>query len=138
LLNYLLGLVALLVIWLVFRRYQARKREQAEASSRSASPRRKSPYHAVSIRVGRSACLAAKTLEGRRYLATEAPQLPLAECSMSASCECRFIHHDDRRSGRDRRSPFAPGGVGTGTARLKQERRHGSDRRDSAAESEDA
>lgn len=129
-LNYLLGLVVLLAIWLVFKRYQARKLDEAGASARSARlERRKSPYHAVSIRVGRSACLAAKTLEGRRYLAAEAPQLPLAECSSSDTCECRFIHHDDRRSGHDRRSPFAPGGVGSGTARIQRERREGSDRR---------
>ena len=134
-LNYLLGLIAILVIWLFVRRYQARKLGETRTADRDdAAAKKKSPYHAVSIRVGPSACLAAKTIEGKRFLAAEAPQLPLTECSSSENCACRFIHHEDRRSGRDRRSPFAPGGFGTGTGRLEHERREGRDRRRRASD----
>lgn len=56
------------------------------------------PYHAVSVKpplVG--ACMAAQRCAGKRFLSTEAPTLPLAQCD-AASCQCRYRHHEDRRS----------------------------------------
>lgn len=92
-------------------------------------------FHAISIKFDADACLHAKALQGRRYLASEAPTLPLNNCD-AASCKCRFVHHDDRRSGKDRRSPFGSAGMGAVTGRFEQERRDGDDRRrpDSIAE----
>jgi hypothetical protein len=37
-------------------------------------------------------------MEGQRFLSREAPQLPLKDCA-SASCTCRYQHHEDRRRG---------------------------------------
>ena len=130
-LPYLLALVAILIIvWLVLRKRKAMQAEsETESDQNEDTQKTKSPWHAVSVRVGPDACLAAKTMEGRRFLAAEAPTLPLAECSDSEACQCRFIHHEDRRSGRDRRAPFAAGGTGTGTGIIEQERRQGGDRR---------
>ena len=54
--------------------------------------------------------------------------LPLNNCD-AAKCSCRFVHHEDRRSGKDRRSPFGSGGMGAVTGRFEQERRQGGDRR---------
>jgi len=54
------------------------------------------PYHSVSIRLGKHACEAAKALVEQRFLAKEAPRLPLQKCD-AASCTCAFVHHEDRR-----------------------------------------
>jgi hypothetical protein len=58
--------------------------------------RRAHPYHAVSIQVGKHPCGAARALVAQRFLAAEAPRLPLAKCD-AGRCECRFAHHEDRR-----------------------------------------
>jgi hypothetical protein len=57
----------------------------------------RNPYHAVSIDCGRArVCRTARGLQGQRYLAGEAPRLPLAGCD-SPGCTCRYRHFDDRR-----------------------------------------
>ena len=40
-----------------------------------------------------------------------------------------FAHHDDRRSGKDRRSPFSPTSTIIGTGSYEVEKRAGGDRR---------
>ena len=69
-------------------------------------PRRRRPatranpvaFRAVSIRFDRAqACPAVRQMAPRRFLCSEAPTLPLPECT-AASCKCRFEHHADRRS----------------------------------------
>jgi hypothetical protein len=64
------------------------------------------PFHAVSIEPGTRSCAEARAREGRRYLSTAAPMLPLAGCT-NASCQCRYQHHEDRRTNRDRRVNLA-------------------------------
>lgn len=54
-------------------------------------------YPAVTIAPGGGACAAAKAVEGRRVLATEAPRLPLKDCSQPHACQCRFKKYSDRR-----------------------------------------
>jgi hypothetical protein len=54
------------------------------------------PYHAVSIRHGKNPCAAAKALGEQRFLAKDAPRLPLPECD-AERCGCAFAHHEDRR-----------------------------------------
>jgi hypothetical protein len=63
------------------------------------------PYHSVSIVVCEGACVAARTLRGKRFLSAEAPTLPLASCG--GACRCSYKHHDDRRQKR-RRSADRP------------------------------
>ena len=125
---YLLALVlALLLGWLLIRRRRARI--AAEAASRATYKPEDTRFHAVSIRFETYACEAAKALEGRRFLADAAPRLPLAECN-ATECKCRFVHHKDRRSGRDRRSPFGSGqSIDMATGKHRIERREGKDRR---------
>lgn len=129
-LNTLIAIVLLLlVLWLLVRRRNATMTSKAEP----AAPRvtqKSTEFHAVSIRFESNACKAAREMEGRRFLSTAAPRLPLPECDV-LECNCRFIHHKDRRSGRDRRSPFGPGGIGGGTGKFEQEQREGRDRRKS-------
>jgi len=121
-------LVLLLGVWLILRLRKGADTESPRPSaSRSAV---NSAFHAVSIKFSSSACKAARELAGRRFLGTAAPKLPLAECDV-LECNCRFVHHKDRRAGKDRRSPFGPSGHGGGTGSYEKEMRKGKDRRSS-------
>ncbi|MGH8136044.1 MAG: hypothetical protein ACRER4_06825 [Steroidobacteraceae bacterium] len=60
------------------------------------------PYHSVSISTDPKCCQEVHAIEERRFLAVEAPQLPLPGCG-AAQCNCRYVHHDDRRSTENRR-----------------------------------
>ena len=120
--------LALALVWLVLRR---RRTQTERVSDRRALPSAASDagYHAVSIRFDKWPCRAAKEYEGRRLLADEAPRLPLPDCD-AAECNCHFVHYKDRRSGKDRRSPFGAGGVPGTSGRFEQERREGKERRE--------
>ena len=119
-------LLLLLSIWWLMRK---RRASQDDAHTPVFRPRKKqTAYHAVSIKFRENACDAAKAMAGRRFLATAAPTLPLRDCD-SLDCKCHFAHHDDRRSGQDRRSPFSPGQTIAGTGSYDVEKRKGEDRR---------
>jgi hypothetical protein len=120
----LLGL--LVAVWVLIRiRRQSVVDQAAPKRPTSAA---NSAYHAVSIKLTPSACKAARDMAGRRFLSTAAPKLPLPDCDV-LDCNCRFVHHKDRRSGKDRRSPFGPSGFGSGTGNYETEQRKGQDRR---------
>jgi hypothetical protein len=90
--------------WFLRRRIDAHVR----TSGRPVEHRRiGNPYHAVSIEPGVRSCAAAREAQGERYLSSAAPMLPLDECTQSETCRCRYVHHQDRRSQRDRRVNFA-------------------------------
>lgn len=125
-------LVLLLLAWLFVRRRQGTENKTGEKPAQYAS-QKSTAYHAVSIKFTGNACKAARDLEGRRFLSSAAPRLPLPECDV-LECNCRFAHHQDRRTGKDRRSPFAPSGFGGGSGRYEQEQRKGRDRRASEEE----
>ena len=115
----LLAAVALLVVWLIYRRRSSVEQERPEPVKGPSAKSTK--FHAVSIQFDADACPAAKEMAGRRFLATAAPKLPLPNC--------RFKHHDDRRSGKDRRNPFAASGSAIVTGTFPAEKRSGKDRR---------
>jgi hypothetical protein len=54
-------------------------------------------YSSLSVVCDKTRCLAAKVITGKRFFRDEAPDLPLPKCS-SASCNCKYISHGDRRS----------------------------------------
>lgn len=106
--------------WFLRRRIDA----QVRMSGRPVEHRRLvNPYHAVSIEPGARACAEARKTDGKRFLASTAPMLPLRGCSLS-TCQCRYSHHNDRRSQRDRRVNFA-----NPHAHSKVDRRAGGGRR---------
>lgn len=82
--------------------------------SRSAADKRqrKEPleasYRAVSVRAGKDACEAARSLSSDRMLSAEAPLLPLADCDRIDRCACSYQHHGDRRDGPRRQADGAP------------------------------
>jgi hypothetical protein len=83
-----------------------RSRKSVKSKVRGSSVRHhvvSNPFHAVSVLAPSSCCAAARDLEGKRFLSTEAPGLPLKTCT-KATCTCRYAHHDDRRKGPRRAS----------------------------------
>ena len=75
------------------------------------APKRDKPlarrWHAVAIVAPSTACAAARECKGKRYLSSEAPQLPLAQCD-AARCHCKYRHFEDRRSAERRRDDAPP------------------------------
>ena len=120
-------LILVLAVGLIFRLRRGSEKAQPPAPARPKTP--VSRFHAVSIKLSDYPCAAARELAGRRFLSSEAPKLPLADCSNAGGCACRFVHHKDRRTGKDRRSPFGPAGFGPATGKFEQEQRKGEDRR---------
>ena len=126
----LLLVLALLlsVWWLILRVRRNRIDAAAERAPTSTKAKSTSAFHAVSLKYSSDACDTAKAMTGRRFLSGAAPKLPLPGCDADV-CNCGFAHHDDRRSGRDRRSPFNPATHGSGTGAFQVERRDRRDRR---------
>jgi hypothetical protein len=83
--------------------------------------------HAVSVESDFMVCDAARKLGDKRFLSAEAPPLPLPDCDRGR-CECRYVHHEDRRVGDERRMPFTAFG-GFGVQSPEGERRKRLDRR---------
>jgi hypothetical protein len=127
-------LIVLAVVWLVVRRRDGGTSKARPAPAKrtlgatSATPDSDtSEFHAVSIKALASSCQAAKLIQGKRYLSNAAPKLPLDGCD-AATCKCRFVHHEDRRTGDDRRNPYG-GNIGIDPGVHDQERRKPRDRR---------
>lgn len=114
------------VTWLVMRIRRGKKEIKQVTAVKK--PDATSLFHAVSLQYSATACDAAKAMTGRRFLASAAPRLPLPECD-ALECRCAFAHHDDRRSGKERRNPFNTGRFVGGTGKLPMERRDRKDRR---------
>ena len=121
----LLLVLGLLVAWYFYR--QGLQKPQARPDRRISSTSAGN-YHAVSVKPGSYACSAVNKIAGKRFLASEAPDLPLPDCT-AEKCGCRFTHFRDRRSGRDRRNPFGSGGLAAATGKYAKERRQGGERR---------
>ena len=60
-------------------------------------------FHAVTIVAGPNGCEQAKALKDVRLLSADAPRLPMRNCDRQDQCDCRFVHHEDRRAGPRRR-----------------------------------
>ena len=122
----LLLVLGLLVAWFFYRKGLDSPKDR-QARRISSVSRGGGEFHAVSIKPGAYACSQANEMAGERFLATEAPEIPLPGCQ-SSNCECHFVHHHDRRAGKDRRSPFTSGGLAAATGKYAQERREGKER----------
>jgi hypothetical protein len=124
-----MALVALLILAIIFFLVRSKRSEPKKRPART-KPARGSvatEFHAVSIKFHSSACSAAKELEGKRFLSSAAPRIPLPDCDV-LECKCRFIHHKDRRQNEDRRNPYSAG-FGGETGRHPVEQRKQGDRR---------
>lgn len=57
------------------------------------------PWHAVGIVSTRPGCPVCGPYKGVRFLAREAPALPLKGCPDPRACQCVYRHYEDRRAG---------------------------------------
>jgi hypothetical protein len=80
--------------WLAARRPTPRSDPPAPAAPRTKVGGR---FSAVQIRPRSGACRASQLLQGHRFLAKDAPALPLRECK-APRCSCTFSKLPDRRS----------------------------------------
>ena len=99
------------------KKLQGKKRMSATITNK--------PYHAVSVRHDSRACSSALDLGNRRFLTADAPITPLPDCT-SPHCDCKYVHHKDRRrDDGDRRTI----GSGLHLQPGREERRRGLGRR---------
>lgn len=126
--------IVFFVVLVLFLLYVFVRRPKTQDHARPTVQRRipsktDAKFHAVSLKFPASACEAAKAMEGRRFLSSAAPRIPLADCD-SVQCKCRFVHHKDRREGDDRRETHGWGYSGTSTGSHEEEQRKRGERRD--------
>jgi hypothetical protein len=88
-------LVAVLAAGAAYWHLSARRARPPAAEPRAARPG--GPFSGVEIRIRGGACRSARQLEGRRFLAKNAPALPLPRCT-AARCSCTFAKLPDRRT----------------------------------------
>ncbi|HVO00371.1 MAG TPA: hypothetical protein VMT49_10050 [Steroidobacteraceae bacterium] len=87
----------------------------------------KKSWRAVRVVAGASPCAAALALREKRFLASEAPRLPLRDCDRQNACQCKYQHLADRR-GEPRRS--ADSAFGGAAKSVSPERRRPGERRE--------
>jgi len=58
-----------------------------------------SNWHAVAVVLHTSSCAAAALCRNKKYLAKDAPRLPMPSCESPDNCKCTFRHYLDRREG---------------------------------------
>lgn len=114
--------LALCSIWL-WLHYSAKSAQKHD----TISPTKIKPpknYHAISIDLCSQPCRCVCDIRGQRFLANEAPEMPIYGCT-NPQCTCAYSHHDDRRNGDDRRYPS----ITMEGVFAQRELRHKSDRR---------
>ena len=75
---------------MLLAKFKSSPRHQPEAA-----PLR--PFQAIAIYRGVVCCEMARKFGEHRFLAKDAPALPLQGCSMRERCECRYLKYKDRR-----------------------------------------
>jgi hypothetical protein len=101
-------LVFLLAVWMLFsnRSYfrallpGPRKSAEVDTGSKNSEI---TAWHSVKIRPGFASCVSVKNMTNQIYLASEAPALPIGQCT-EKECQCRYIRLDDRRDSENRRA----------------------------------
>lgn len=86
-------------------------------------------FAAVSIVPGRTCCRASTRLAKQRFLAREAPLLPLRDCAAGEQCQCRYQKFEDRRQPERRQAQWIAAHSSMPVAeRRKQRGRRATDR----------
>ncbi len=109
------------------RRTTPQKPAPSSPSATSERAKAVDNYQAVSIEIPKNSCVAVQRHRGRKFLASQAPALPVSGCG-HANCCCRFIRYEDRREEENRRDEFSQYG-GFGVKTPDGENRTGKDRR---------
>ena len=123
--------IAVLILLYLFVRRRGSSENVRPDQQQKTSAKPTSKFHAVSIKYKNTACDAAKKMAGRRFLSSAAPRIPLPDCD-ALECNCKFIHHKDRRSADDRRNPYSQSFGGDSTGNYEIEQRKRGERRDNS------
>ena len=124
----IVAIAALILLYLFVRRRGTSENVRPDQQNKT-SAKPTSKFHAVSIKYKSNACEAAKKMAGRRFLSSAAPRIPLPDCD-ALECNCKFIHHKDRRDTDDRRNSYGQGFGGGSTGKYESEQRKRGERRD--------
>jgi hypothetical protein len=108
--NTLIGIIAIAVmlvalVLLVSKRSGKKSglpRPKKKQSTSATSNVQSTQWRAVKISPGLISCSAVQKLAYTKFLARDCPSLPLSNCSQR-ECQCKYIHHEDRRADGDRR-----------------------------------
>jgi hypothetical protein len=87
----------------------------------------KQPWHAVGVVGSTTVCPQALHIKGKRFLAAEAPPIPLPDCMSPWRCKCVYRHYADRRAGPRRIADRGMFGRPVGTERRQQRSRRTDD-----------
>jgi hypothetical protein len=79
------------------------------------------PWHAVTIAAPANACEAAQACNGKRFLSSEAPWLPLEGCDVKR-CNCRYRHYEDRRGDSRRQGEKSAGAAAKESSNRRRSR----------------
>ena len=98
----------LVTAWMFFskrsdRRMPLSRTRKTEKTSQRSDKTKVTKWRSVKIHHGLYSCSSVEKIANRTYLATEAPALPLGQCS-EKECKCRYLYLDDRRDSEDRRA----------------------------------
>lgn len=83
---------------------------------------RRTLFFSAQIQCGSNACDAAKDRREVRYLASEAPALPLPECDRGYRCKCWYRHSEDRRAAPRRRAERGVVAEPSGAPKFRRQR----------------
>lgn len=109
----LLGIAALVLIGFFKHKSGTQNRHKLDANVRlpranesKLQPLKTHKFHSVSIVNSGFCCEQTTAIAGKRFLSKDAPEIPMADCTVT-NCQCRYQHHEDRRQlGNERRVGF--------------------------------
>ena len=105
-------------------------RARSKAASKTKNQTKSKSTHAgLEFMPDKHCCDAAINMGGRRFLISEAPKVPLANCGDPGLCRCQYRNVDDRRVGDDRRSIVGALSTGMPIGDERSNNREGRERR---------
>lgn len=128
-----IALISLIGIVVAMQRLLGRSQTPNGSPSNARGARNSSrvkAYPAVGIRYNLLACRAVQKYYDQRFLARDAPTLPVPGCTVRP-CPCRYVHYSDRRAGEERRAQY--GIHRSMNTNLSSERRRSNERRQTPA-----
>lgn len=93
----LLLIISAIAFWLITKK----AKNNATMLKKNTPSKKPMAHRAVSIKPCTDPCQQYEQIKNKRFLTQEILTLPLQGCDKE--CSCRYEHHNDRRSGDDRR-----------------------------------
>ncbi len=96
-------IISIILFFFTLLWYRRSRTISSTKISAPAQEKQSKQYQAITINPCSHACEAIHWIKDKRYLASEAPQLPINMCTNTKRCGCQYNHHNDRRSGTENR-----------------------------------